>query len=102
MVWGVMPVSAGEDGGRPAGVFVSYADPDVAWAQWVAWHLSEAGYLVELDRWDWAAGENFVQKMSSAVQRADVVVALISQAYFGSGRFTEDEWTAVVVTQGRL
>lgn len=30
-----------------------------AWAEWVSWHLVEAGYIVELD-WGWAAGENFV------------------------------------------
>ena len=42
--------------------FVSHAGQDQAWAEWVAWHLVDAGYTVELDSWDWAAGENFVAK----------------------------------------
>ena len=40
--------------------FVSHAGADRAWAEWVAWQLTEAGYSVELDVWDWAAGRNFV------------------------------------------
>jgi hypothetical protein len=39
--------------------FVSHAGPDAAWAEWVAWQLVEAGYEVELDRWDWPVGANF-------------------------------------------
>lgn len=42
--------------------FVSHAGRDQAWAEWVAWHLVEAGYTVELDSWDWAAGENFAHQ----------------------------------------
>jgi hypothetical protein len=83
-------------------VFVSHAGPDTGWAEWVAWHLQSAGYAVELDRWDWAAGDNFVSRMREALDAADVVVALFSEAYFEPGRFSEDEWTAVVAARGRL
>jgi hypothetical protein len=83
-------------------VFVSHAGPDTGWAEWVAWHLQSAGYAVELDRWDWAAGDNFVSRMREALDAADVVVALFSEAYFEPGRFSEDEWTAVVTARGRL
>ncbi|MGH4021436.1 MAG: toll/interleukin-1 receptor domain-containing protein, partial [Pseudonocardiaceae bacterium] len=51
-------VTGGARGGQGvAGVdfFVSHAGRDQAWAEWVAWHLVEAGYTVELDCWDWAA-----------------------------------------------
>jgi hypothetical protein len=36
----------------------------------VAWQLTEAGYTVELDVWDWAAGRNFVTAISDALERA--------------------------------
>jgi hypothetical protein len=77
--------------------FVSHAGPDRGWAEWVAWHLREAGYTVELDAWDWAAGDNFVARMQAAVDGADRVVALLSAAYFADGRYTGDEWSAALV-----
>lgn len=77
--------------------FVSHASRDRAWAEWVAWHLVEAGYTVELDSWDWAAGENFVIKMRTAVEAANRVVALFSRTYFEDGRYTTDEWSSALV-----
>jgi tetratricopeptide (TPR) repeat protein len=77
--------------------FVSHAGRDQAWAEWVAWHLIEAGYTVELDSWDWAAGENFVTKMHSALSAANRVVALFSPAYFEDIRYTVEEWTSALV-----
>jgi tetratricopeptide (TPR) repeat protein len=74
--------------------FVSHASADRAWAEWVAWQLTEAGYTVELDVWDWAAGQNFVTAMSDALDRCDRVVALFSAAYFDRSRYTTEEWTA--------
>ncbi len=65
-------------GGSGAGgvdFFVSHAGTGQAWAEWVAWHLVEAGYTVELDSWDWAAGENFVARMHGAVATANRVMA---------------------------
>ncbi|MGQ0774073.1 MAG: FxSxx-COOH system tetratricopeptide repeat protein [Pseudonocardiales bacterium] len=77
--------------------FVSHAGRDRAWAEWVAWHLTEAGYTVELDLWNWAAGENFVARMHSAVDGANRVVALLSPAYFEDLRYTTEEWTSALV-----
>jgi hypothetical protein len=77
--------------------FISHAGRDRAWAEWVAWQLVEAGYKVELDTWDWAAGDNFVNKMAAAMDRADRVIALFSRAYFEPQRYTTDEWTAALV-----
>jgi TIR domain len=76
--------------------FVSHAGRDQAWAEWVAWHLVEAGYTVELDCWDWAAGENFVTRMHRAVDAANRVVALFSPAYFDEMRYTTQEWTSAL------
>jgi TIR domain len=47
--------------------FISHAGADQAWAEWVAWELTEAGYTLELDVWDWAAGQNFVLEMNNAL-----------------------------------
>jgi tetratricopeptide (TPR) repeat protein len=77
--------------------FVSHAGRDEAWAEWVAWHLVEAGYTVELDCWDWVAGENFVARMHGAVDGANRVVALFSPAYFEEIRYTTNEWTSALV-----
>ncbi|MFF8941418.1 FxSxx-COOH system tetratricopeptide repeat protein [Streptomyces sp. NPDC014864] len=83
-------------------VFVSYAGPDRAWAEWAAWHLRDAGHHVELDVWDWRTGDNFVERMTDALQRATVVVALFSNNYFHRSRWTHQEWTSVVGDRGRL
>ncbi len=77
-------------------LFVSYAGPDRPWAEWVAQQLIAAGYTVEVDVWDWAAGSNTVLNMNDALARADRVLALYSAAYFERERFTVDEWTAVM------
>jgi hypothetical protein len=63
----------------------------------VAWQLTEAGYTVELDVWDWAVGQNFVTAMSDALERCDRVVALLSAAYFDRSRYTTEEWSAAVL-----
>src|SRR5271166_970871 len=80
-----------------ADFFVSHAGADRAWAEWVTWQLAEAGFTVELDVWDWAAGRNFVTAMSDALDRCDRVVALFSAAYFDRSRYTTEEWSAAVV-----
>jgi hypothetical protein len=77
--------------------FVSHAGADRAWAEWVAWQLTEAGYSVELDVWDWAVGQNFVTAMSDALNRYNRVVALFSAAYFERSRYTTDEWTVAAL-----
>jgi hypothetical protein len=94
-------------GGDRIDFFVSHSGADRAWAEWVAWQLTEAGYTVELDVWDWAAGRNFVTAMSDALDRCDRVVALFSAAYFDRSRYTTEEWSAAMLhvpgmEQGRL
>ncbi|MER6470374.1 FxSxx-COOH system tetratricopeptide repeat protein [Streptomyces collinus] len=82
--------------------FVSYAGPDRVWAEWVGWQLKRAGIEVELDRWDWRTGDDFVQRMNLALDRADGVVALFSKNYFAAGRWTKEEWSATLAVRGRL
>ncbi|MFI8290288.1 FxSxx-COOH system tetratricopeptide repeat protein [Streptomyces sp. NPDC085614] len=88
--------------GAVESVFVSYAGADRAWAEWVAWHLREAGHRVELDVWDWRTGDNFVQRMDQALRRATAVVALFSDSYFDPERWTHEEWTSAVAGRRRF
>src|SRR5512143_3309869 len=78
----------GSDGGPAAGrrvdFFVSHAGQDQAWAEWLAWQLTEAGYTVELDVWDWAPGQDFVARMQGALGTSDRLLAVWSDAYFRS------------------
>ncbi|WP_405584668.1 FxSxx-COOH system tetratricopeptide repeat protein [Streptomyces sp. NBC_01092] len=83
-------------------IFVSHAGHDGQWAEWVAWHLQEAGYAIELDLWHWRTGEDFVRKMNDALERASAVVALFSPQYFAPGRYTEEEWTSAVAGRDRF
>ena len=94
-------------GGDRVDFFVSHAGADRAWAEWVAWQLIDAGYSVELDVWDWAAGRNFVTAMNDALARCGRVVALFSAAYFERERYTTEEWSSTLVhvpggVEGRL
>src|SRR3954454_22558207 len=56
----------------------------MGWAEWLAWQLQQAGYTVELDVWDWAPGEDFVARMQAALQSADRLLAVCTEAYFAS------------------
>ncbi|WP_344458287.1 FxSxx-COOH system tetratricopeptide repeat protein, partial [Actinocorallia aurantiaca] len=80
--------------------YISYAGPDRLWAEWIGWHLKQVGYTVELDVWDWLPGDNIILSRESALRRADRVLALCSAAYF-AGRFTGQDWTAVMAAQNR-
>ena len=87
--------------------FISHAESDRAWAEWVAWQLTDAGYTVELDVWHWAAGSNLVTALSDALGRCDRIVALFSTAYLDRSRYTTEEWMAALVhlpgtAEGRL
>ncbi|GGX34962.1 ATP-binding protein [Streptomyces chartreusis] len=90
-----------EDGAGEDRVFVSHAGADLAWAEWVAWQLQDAGYEVELAAWHWGAGDNFVTNMDRALAGGPMV-ALFSAAYFDSERWTTEEWTAKLAGRERL
>jgi hypothetical protein len=76
--------------------FISYTGTDVAWAEWVAQTLEDAGYTTVLQAWDFRPGDNFIQRMDQALNDADRVLAVLSEAYFAS-EYTRDEWTAALV-----
>ena len=69
---------------RGADFFISHAGRDTAWAEWLAWQLQDAGYTVELAVWDWAPGLDFVARMAAALESADRLLAVCTEAYFAS------------------
>jgi hypothetical protein len=83
--WVVEGVAAAED------FFISYTGADVAWAEWVAQTLEDAGYKTVLQAWDFRPGQDFLQQMHQATQQAARTIAVLSPAYLGSS-FGEAEW----------
>src|SRR6266700_3435059 len=75
--------------------FISYADEDQQWAEWIAWQLEEAGYTTFLQHRDVHPGSNFLLVIDEALSQARRVIAVLSPAYLSS-RFTFSGWTATV------
>ena len=73
--------------------FVSYNKADVAWAEWIAWELEEAGYTAILQAWDFRPGSNFVLEMQRAAVEADRTIAVLSPDYL-TALFAQPEWAA--------
>jgi hypothetical protein len=80
--------------------FISHAGRDTGWAEWLAWQLEQAGYTVELDVWDWAPGDDFVARMQTALEAADRLLAVCTEAYFASA-FGGAELRAAFAGQAR-
>ncbi len=91
--------------GRATDFFISHASRDTGWAEWLAWQLQQAGYSVEVDVWDWAPGEDFVARMSEALERADRLLAVCTEAYFTSafgGAELRAAFAGSAAAQGRI
>jgi hypothetical protein len=73
--------------------FVSYAQADRPWAEWIAWILEENGHRVLIQAWDFVPGRNWVQSMHEGVTWADRTIAVLSRAYLQSV-FGGAEWQA--------
>ncbi|MEV4619443.1 FxSxx-COOH system tetratricopeptide repeat protein [Asanoa sp. NPDC049573] len=83
-------------------VFVSYADRDRPWAEWIAWHLRQSGLAVEIGGPDWQAGDNAVLRRTDAIERAERVVAVYSDAYFDREAAGDNDWTVLAAHGVRL
>ncbi len=86
--------------------FLSYTALDVAWAEWAAGVLEEAGFSTILQAWDFRPGSNFVLDMDRALRLSDRVMLMLSPAYLKSP-FAATEWAASFLTdptgaEGRL
>lgn len=78
---------------EPADFFITYAEVDRAWAEWVAWWLELAGYSVILAAWDFRPGHNFVLKMQQAATVARRTIAIFTDDYLSS-YYAKQEWAA--------
>lgn len=73
--------------------FVSYAQPDRPWAEWIAWTLEDASYRVLIQAWDFTPGSNWVRGMDEGVAAASRTIAVLSAAYARSV-YGAAEWQA--------
>ena len=83
------------DPDTPKDYFISYTHADQRWAEWIVWHLEEAGYSTLLQAWDFLAGSNFVHEMDTAAKQATRTIAVLYPDYFTS-QFTFPEITPAV------
>lgn len=74
--------------------FISYADKDTRWAEWIAWILEEDGYRVIVQAWDFVPGSNFVLQMHNALIQSKCAIALLSPTYVAFSQFAQPEWAA--------
>lgn len=73
--------------------FVSYAEADRGWAEWIAWQLEDAEFRVLLQAWDFVPGSNWISTMHAGVQHAIRTVVVLSPTYLNSV-FGATEWQA--------
>jgi hypothetical protein len=71
--------------------FVSYTKADRAWAEWIAWQLEEAGYVVTLQAWDFRPGQNFALRMNEAAEHSGRTLIVLSPDFLASP-FAASEW----------
>ncbi|MCS7477597.1 toll/interleukin-1 receptor domain-containing protein [Umezawaea endophytica] len=63
--------------------FVSCAESDTGWGEWIAWELESGGSTTYLAVWDSAPGSNAVHRLDEAVRLSERTIAVISPAYLG-------------------
>ncbi|MEK6259044.1 MAG: tetratricopeptide repeat protein, partial [Planctomycetota bacterium] len=74
-----------------ANFFISYTSADLQWAEWIAWHIKDAGHVVEIQAWHFRDGPPVVGQIDEAIARADLTVAVLSPEYFDS-QWCKLEW----------
>lgn len=77
--------------------FVSYNGADRTWAEWIGWHLEDAGFDVVVQAWDFQPGSNFILEMDRAMKSADRTIAVLSPDYLDAS-FPRPEWGGAVAT----
>ena len=76
--------------------FISYTGADRQWAEWIAWHLEDAGYTTIIQAWDFRVGGNFILEMHRAAKETSNTIAVLSEKYQQS-LYTQPEWAAALV-----
>ncbi|WP_082889690.1 toll/interleukin-1 receptor domain-containing protein [Achromobacter ruhlandii] len=82
-----------EKGAKGAKIFISHSSRDKGFVRGLAVDLSEIGHQPWLDEWEIIAGESIVEKVSSGLEDADLVVVVLSKNSIES-KWVENEWQA--------
>jgi CRISPR-associated Csx14 family protein len=61
--------------------FISYAEVDRSWAEWVAWHLEAVKHTCILEAWDFRPGSISILKVDEALKQAERVIVVLSPVY---------------------
>ncbi|AXA39443.1 toll/interleukin-1 receptor domain-containing protein [Rhizobium johnstonii] len=88
-------VSNGEPSSRGKDFFISYHESDLAWAEWIANALENAGYSLTIQAWDFRPGMNLVIEINRAASECKTTIAVLSPDYLASV-FTQAEWAAAL------
>lgn len=64
--------------------FISYAQADRSWAEWIAWQLEEDGHSVLVQAWDFVPKGKWVADNSDWLRNSDRTIAVLSEAYLRS------------------
>ncbi|MEV4242628.1 FxSxx-COOH system tetratricopeptide repeat protein [Streptosporangium canum] len=67
-----------------ADFFVSHADADAQWAEWIAAELKGAGYGVIVKAWDFLPGENLLDRLDRALATCRHTIGVLSPDYVAS------------------
>lgn len=73
--------------------FISYRSTDEDWAKWIDRQLTEAGYKVKAQAWDFKVGDNFMVHMQEGLTQYRRTLALLSPNYFDGSPYVLAEWT---------
>ncbi len=83
------------DRAKSADFFISRADADKAFADWIGRELEDkAGYKVFLQQWD-MRDRNFIERIHTALASGARVIALLSNEYLASDACTA-EWASAI------
>ena len=70
---------------------ICFVSADRAWAEWVAWHLEQAGYSVTLAEWQAPSGAGFAADFQEAARQTRNALGILSAAFLGLLR-SQSNW----------
>jgi WD40 repeat protein/transcriptional regulator with XRE-family HTH domain/type II secretory pathway predicted ATPase ExeA len=79
-------------------IFISYAQADLGWAQWIDHQLESAGYRTVMQDKHFVAGVDFVRMMDDGLRQAELVLCVLSRDYLLS-KAGSREWQAVYASR---
>jgi len=65
-------------------VFISYAQRDRRWAEWLGEGLARHGFGIWTNSTSVPTGESFIAELNKMIEKSDVVLAILSPSYFQS------------------